>query len=469
VNLSRILITSLLLSLFSLDAQAQTAAVNGSTVYQTMDGFGGENGGPWSWASSPFNWNSMTSSQVATLFSTTPGTGIGLSVYRSDDIDALGNSPQLPPDIVSAKLSIAQGAALELQNQSPPSFMKYSGNWGDGTMNPGGHTCLTVSYSTYAAYLVSMIQLYQTNGLPVTYFDVQGEPNDAGSANTNGFGACAMDGTGVDGVVTALGAALASAGLSPKVMIASAFDYAASASYFDTCLNDSACNPYVSIYSGHGYGYPDTPVAPGTGGYPALSSGKHLWLSETADQSTPYNSTMSAALTMAENMQSFLNIGQVSEYLWWEDGYLDTGDCANCGLIGTDASGNLTYAKRYYAYGNFSLFIRPGWVEIGATYQPQSGVQVTAFKNPSTGAFAIVAVNSNSGSVSQPFTLSGLSASSVTPYITDPSNNLGAQSNITISGSAFTANLTSTSVTTFVGSGNPTPGVPTGLNASIIQ
>jgi O-glycosyl hydrolase len=431
---------------------AQTAAINGSTTYQTIDGFGGENGGPWSWASSPFNWNSMTSGQVATFFSPTPGTGIGLSVYRSDDIDASGTSPQLPPDIASAKLAIADGAVLELQNQSPPSFMKVSGNWGDGTQS--GTTCLTASPATYAAYLVSLVQLYNSNGLPVTYFDVQGEPNDSGSANSNGFGACGMNGAGVDAVTTAIGSAFAANGLgSVKIMIASAFDYANSASYFDTCLADSGCDPYVSIYSGHGYGYPDNPVAPGSGGYPALSTGKHLWLSETADNGGSFDASMTAGLVLAQNMQAFLSVGQVSEYQYWENGYInDGGACQDCQLMDQ----TFTPTKRFYVTGNFSLFVRPGWQMIGATYQPQSNVQITAFKNPSTGSFAIVAVNANSGSVSQPFTLSGLSATSVTPYITDSGHNLAAQSNITVSGSAFTASLGADSVTTFVSNSSVT-------------
>ena len=457
MNLSIIIKAALPVFLFPFNLQAQTASVDASTAHQTIDGFGGENGGPWSWASSPVNWNTLTSEQADTLFS--PTSGIGISIYRSDSVD--GSSPTLPPDIASAQLAVARGAALELSLQSPPSSMKYSGNFGDGTAGASG-SCLSVSNSTYAAYVVSLIQLIQTKGITVSWLDVQNEPNIAGSASTSGFGACAASGAALDALVKVLGPAMQSAGLSTKIILGSAFNYANSVNYFGPCTSDPSCSPYVSVVAGHGYGYPNTPALYSV-------SGVHFWEGETADQSTPFDPNMDSAIAMAKNMQAFLHTGEVSSYNWWELGYINTGNCANCSLIGNDGSGNLTYTKRFYAFGNYSKFIRPGWVEIAATDTPQSGVYVTAFRNQSSNAFAIVAVNSNSSSVSQPFNLSGLSAPSVTPYVTDPNNNLASQSPITVSNNSFTTTLTASSVTTFVGGGNPAPGTPTGLNATIVR
>ncbi len=453
MNLRQMVLAFFPFILFTLNLQAQTVAVNGNTVYQTMDGFGGENGGPWAYAIG----NTMTAAQANLLFSTTPGTGIGISLYRTDSVD--GTSSTAFPDIQAMQAAVAQGASVELAMQSPPSSMKYSGNYGDGTAGASG-SCLSASYSTYAAYIVGVVQNLQSNGVPVAALDVQNEPNEVGGNTTppNGFGSCIWTGATLDAFVKVLGPALSSAGLSPKVMLGSAFSYANSENYFGPCVSDPSCDQYVSIVSGHGYGYPDTPVL-------YTASGKHFWLSETGDGSTPFDPNMDSAVTMAQNIAAFLSIAQVSTYEWWELAYPNTGNCANCSLV--DQNFNTT--KRYYAFGNFSLFVRPGWVEIGATYQPQSGVQVTAFENESTGAFAIVVVNGNGGSVSQQFTLTGLSASSVTPYVTDPNNNLAPQTAITITSNAFTATLTATSVTTFVGGGHPTPGVPTGLSASTVQ
>ena len=427
----------------------QASVVNGSTVFQTIDGFGGENGGPWGWASSPFNWNAMPTGTADQLFS--PSAGIGLSVYRSDQAD--GTSSTLPPDLASMRLAYARGAQIELTMQSPPSSMKYSGNFGDGTPGASG-SCLSASPATYATYIAQLIQNIQTAGaLTVSWVDVQNEPN-ATVLESSGFGACQWTGAALDTMVQALHTALVTAGLSTKVILGSAFNYANSANYFGPCIGDSACQSLVSVVSGHGYGYPDlSAVVPGTGGYPALSAGYHMWLGETADQSTTFNGGMLdtagayGGLTLAQNIDLFLSTAQVSSYNYWELGYISNGgSCQNCQLI--DQSGTVT--RRYYVMGNWAKFVRPGQVEISATHSPQAGVLVTAFKNTSTGAFEIVAINTTGTAVSQPFTLQNLSAASVTPWLTDPSNGLVQQANITISSGSFTTNLTPNSVTTFV-------------------
>ena len=435
--------------------RAQTATINGGTALQAIDGFGGESGGPMPWTSSPYNWNAIDSTTASAMFS--PTAGIGISIYRTGNVD--GTSSTLPPDMTSLTEAYGLGAKIELDLSSPPASMKYSGTFYDGT--PGGSgSCLSASNSTYATYVTQLIQNIQSSGsVVVSWVGVQNEPNSYGTTPNNGQGSCGWDAAALDSFTTVLGPALSAAGLSTKIILGEAFDYANSPNYFGTCIADSSCKGYVSVVSGHGYGYPDTPVAPGSGGYPALSAGYHLWQGETSDNgASSFNSGMTdsggstGGLTMAENIDSFLYTGQVSSYNWWELGYISNGGtCQNCNLIGnTGDVSTLVFSKRFYAFGNWSKFVRPGQVEISATHNPQSGVTVTAFKNSGTGAFEIVAVNSNSGSVSQPFSLSSLTAASVTPYITDASNNLAAQSNISISASTFTATLTGSSVTTFV-------------------
>jgi glucuronoarabinoxylan endo-1,4-beta-xylanase len=433
---------------------AQAASINAGSVYQTIDGFGGENGGPWNWASGPLDWNNLTSSQADALFS--PTAGIGVSVYRSDNQD--GPASTLPPDMASMEAAYARGAQIELTMAGPPSSMKYSGSFADGTPGASG-SCVSVPWSTYANYIVQYIQNVQSNGnLTVSWIDVQNEPNSS-VLQSDGFGSCQYTGAALDSLVTALGPALKSAGLSTKIILGSAFSYANSASYFGACISDSGCAPYVSVVSGHGYGYPDSPLL-----YNA--PGKRFWMGETSPNAdTSFDANMDSALGMAQNMHSFLVNGQVSSYNWWELGYISNGGyCVDCQLIDQ----NWTLTKRYYAFGNFSKFIRPGMVMIGATNNPQSGVYVSAYLNQANGAFAIVAVNTNGGSISQTFNLGGLSAGSVTPYITDPSNNLASQSSIAVSGNSFTATLTSSSVTTFVAASKG-PAAPSNLTGTVVQ
>lgn len=444
---------------------AQTATINAGTVHQTMDGFGGQT---WLYA------DSLTGSNADLFFSQTAG--IGLEFVRTANTWDGGI-----PDLTTLQLAVARGAKVELGLQSPPCNLKHSsvdlgencsqsGDSGtqptafqDGTAGSNGNCFANGlsldgsggAYQQYATYIVNLINTYQnsTNNVPIAYLDVQNESNIGSSS----LGACLWGNGSLfdDFVKNYLGPALSTAGLHPTVMLGSLSDW--SGDVTTTCLSDSACAQYVGIAANHGYPYPTSPSAYTLG----TTGGRHLWLSETSD-SSGYDSSMTSALEMAQNIHQFLTIANVSAYEWWELAYQSSS--GNFGL--TDQSYETT--KRFWATGNWSKFVRSGWAMIGATANPQSGVYVTAFKDPSSGNFAIVVINTNSGSVSQPFSLSGLSTSSVIPYITDPDNNLASQPEVSVTDSSFTATLTASSVTTFVATAaGPAP--PVDLTGTVVQ
>lgn len=84
-------------------------------------------------------------------------------------------------------------------------------------------------------------------------------------------------------------------------------------------------------------------------------------------------------------------------------------------------------AKRAYMLGRWSRFVRPGFVEIGAT--SRGFPLATAFKNVSTGNFATVVVNTSRNAVcNQSFAFSGFtSAAAITPCLTDATHNIAAE------------------------------------------
>jgi glucuronoarabinoxylan endo-1,4-beta-xylanase len=457
----------LVLLSFSLAAQAQTgpptATVNWTDVHQTMDGFGGQT---WNYA------NTLTSAQADLFFS--PTAGIGMAYVRT--ANTFNGSI---PDLVTLQAAVARGALVELSLQSPPCTLKHSSvelseactnpsNTGsafrDGSTSSNG-TCFTssrslaTSYTSYATYIVNYINTLQNspNNIPIAVLDVQNEPN----ASPSSLGACLWgSGSNFDTFVgTYLGPALATAGLHPKVMLGSAFNWFGS-DFSTACLNNATCAQYVSIAAGHGYGYPFTPSAYSLG----TSSGRHLWMSETANQSGTYDGTIADGLTLAKNINDFLTVANVSGYEYWELAYNTAGSCPNCGL--TDPSFNPS--KRFYAEGNWSKFIRPGWVRIGATANPVGGVYVSAYKDPSSGNFAIVAINENGTDAPLDFVLNGFTGSSVTPWVTSASLDLAQQTSISAGGGAFSGTLLASSVTTFVSKLSSTPvAPPTNLNAIV--
>jgi glucuronoarabinoxylan endo-1,4-beta-xylanase len=115
-------------------------------------------------------------------------------------------------------------------------------------------------------------------------------------------------------------------------------------------------------------------------------------------------------------------------------------------------------SKRGAMMAHFARFVRPGYVRIDATANPASNVYVSAYRNGNT--VVIVAVNKNTSSVSQQFTLAGVAGSgSVANWLTDASRNVAQQSALTMSNGSVTVTLPARSVMTFVTSvsGTTTP------------
>jgi glucuronoarabinoxylan endo-1,4-beta-xylanase len=106
-------------------------------------------------------------------------------------------------------------------------------------------------------------------------------------------------------------------------------------------------------------------------------------------------------------------------------------------------------SKRGAMMTHFARFIRPGYVRIDATANPASNVYVSAYLSGNT--VVIVAINKNTSSVSQQFTLSNTTASgSVSNWLSDGSRNVAPQGALGMSNGSLTVTLPARSATTFV-------------------
>jgi len=166
-----------------------------------------------------------------------------------------------------------------------------------------------------------------------------------------------------------------------------------------------------------------------------------------------WDPSIADGLVWARSIHDYLTISNVSLWNYWELADCcptETGAPFNDGLTLADLS---TTSKRFYVVGNWSKFVRAGWVRIGATANPVTGVFVTAFNQSSSGGFAIIAINNNSSKTSVTFSLSGFptSPSSVTPWITSSTLSLAQQSNVSVSDGSFTYTLPAYSITSFIG------------------
>ncbi len=107
-----------------------------------------------------------------------------------------------------------------------------------------------------------------------------------------------------------------------------------------------------------------------------------------------------------------------------------------------------TMSKRGAMMSHFSKYVRPGYVRVDATKNPNTNVYISAYKGDNK--VVIVAINKGTATVSQRFVLQSGSVSGLSTWVTDSSRNLAAGT-VNASGSSFTAQLPAQSVTTFVG------------------
>ncbi len=195
------------------------------------------------------------------------------------------------------------------------------------------------------------------------------------------------------------------------------------------------------------------------GGYsssPLDTKGKPLIQGSVTDDNTDYS--IADGIRWAENIYGHMTDAQSAAWLWWWATQPSGGEL----LIIMDPNVSTTEfrtTKRLYTIGNYSKFVRPGYVRIGVAGAPAEGVQVSAYKDPSTGDFAIIAINQNRADVPLTMSFIGFAAGAVTPWITSASRNLAPQPALN-AGDGVRATLPAQSVTTFVGmagSASPSP------------
>jgi glucuronoarabinoxylan endo-1,4-beta-xylanase len=471
MNLFRVLVSFLFVLAFSWTVQAQTATVTWGNTHQTIDGFGA-----YSDEQSIF-----TSAQADQLFSITANPGAGLSLLRTQVPN--GDSTQ-PGDCTSVgtgcsrtvtnlQMAVARGARVWAASWSPPASMKSNGSVICNNNNTGASSLNASSYQAFANWQSNYIGSLSLLGISLYAISPQNEPDycptyyEGASMSAAQFDTYVKDN---------LGPTMAAAGqTSTLILMPETSDCANLAGHADTAFTDSAAMAYLGIAACHDYDYDAS-----TGGKQinlsqsaysdASNHGKKYWETEVfgqvAGNSGSYDPSITDALAWAQQIHNWMTVANANAWHWWT---VFAGGSDNESLYGTDRT---TPAKRLWAIGNFSRFVRPGFVRIDATSAPQSGVLVSAYKQISSGNFAIVVINRNASSVSQEFSLAGFTSSSVTPWITSASLNLSQQSSVSVSESSFTFTLPADSITTFVGvagngATNTTPNPPSNLKAVV--
>ena len=146
-------------------------------------------------------------------------------------------------------------------------------------------------------------------------------------------------------------------------------------------------------------------------------------------------------------IHSALTVGEASAWLyWWYEAYYQDD---NEGLALT--KGGSTTAKRYFALGNYSKFIRPGYLAVELTGNDSADVLLSAYKSADSATVVIVAVNKGSAAASPTIGFAGGTApTSCIPTVTSASDNLRDGTAVTVTAGALMTSLASKTITTYV-------------------
>ncbi len=319
---------------------------------------------------------------------------------------------------------------------SAPGFMKTNGsaiNGGTVCREPGA-SCKSGDWrQAYASYLVRYAKDYAAAGVPLSYVGPENEAN-----LSVGQDSMIMSPAQTANFMAVLGTTLARSGLSTRAECCASVGWGYAQQYATAIEDDKAADAATALFTSHGYF-----VAPGS---PLRGWAKPVWETEWAPFDTgPFDpawddGSLLSGFTWAQDIYTGLTKANLSAflYLWGANTSTTTITGPNTGLVYVKGNAVAT-SGRLWAFASYSRFVRPGAVRIGTTTSDAS-LEVSAFRN-ADGSMAVVVLNSAHSAQVATFSLRGLSAAHVTPYLTDATHDLSAQAPVAVTHGTFTATL----------------------------
>jgi glucuronoarabinoxylan endo-1,4-beta-xylanase len=394
--MSRKLLFIVLISVLCIQTKAQVAVtIDFSAVKQVIDGFG---------ASTAWH-GAISSAEADASFGNDNTNQMGLSILRVC-ISPGGTSTNTSwnAEKSNAQMAKARGAKVLATPWSPPATMKTNSNTIGGELLPA-------SYAAYAAHLKSFCT-YLGN---VDVVSIQNEPNI-----TVSYESCTWSPTQILNFCINNASSIGTPVMAPEA-------YNFDSKFADPILSNPTSTANIDYIGGHLYGT-------STRSYPlATTLGKKLWMTEYYLNPD----SMGTCMTMAKDILDCL-YGNMNAYVWW---YLRT---PGCNLINTGGALKL----KGYTMGQFSKFIRPGYVRVNGSYNSNPNIYTVAFKG--TSQDVIVVLNLNRVVKKQVFNLRNANIESATKFVTSATKRITNDGTIACTSNSFTDDLEARSVTTYV-------------------
>jgi glucosylceramidase len=298
---------------------------------------------------------------------------------------------------VQAAQAVKPGIRFWASPWTPPTWMKQGPFSADKTVSPfDGGTMKgdAATMEAFAQYLIAFVQAYALQGISIEAISAQNEPNYTGTYPTCGWSPAPY----TTFIGQYLGPAIASAGLTTKIMLGTFNGGGSDRSIVGSVMGDAAARSYIKVL-GYQWGMQSD-----------VAGAKHydlpVWQTEHKCGNYPWTTPFDAS--MAPNDQAYaveswglirdwIKAG-VTAYSAWNM-VLDTVGVGNDStriwpqdaLLVVDTSANkLIVTPAYYVFRHLSQFVAPG-AKVLAT----SGGDALSFKNPDG---SLVAVMHNAGS-----------------------------------------------------------------------
>jgi O-glycosyl hydrolase len=367
------------------------AVINVGKTNQVIDGFGGSSA-----------WSGQLSTAVLDALYKNGNNQLGLSIIRL----RIDPNKAWTDEKANAKNAKARGATVFATPWSPPKSMKTNND-----LNNGGEIKST-EWGNYALYLNEFIDYV---GSDLDIISLQNEPDWQPN-----YESCKWSATQFHDFCKNYAGTLKRPVMFPESL---GYNWALS----DPTLDDAAAAKNVSYIGGHLYGAQPKSYTK------ALNLGKHVWMTEWYNNDLTANGLMIYSKLILDCMyQNF------SAYVYW---WMTQSD----GIISPTG----TLKKNGYILGQFAKYIRPGYYRVDATYNPQSGVYVVAFKGANK--FVTVVVNNSTSAKTQQFTVQNGSVTTLSKTTTSLSKDLANDGTVTVTNGTFSSTLDAQSITTFVG------------------
>jgi O-glycosyl hydrolase len=402
-------------------AGTATVRIDWNDTQQTIDGFGTSQGAGYA----PYlkGWPEAQSSQIMDL-AFSQEKGIGLTIFRS----------QIPPELEPSKgvwddnadfaqvwmmqEAVKRGPVKLIATvASPPAWMKSNGSIFRGELG-------AAHYQDFADYLSRYTREYAAkHGVNIYALSMTNEPDTIFGPDEDAWATCAWSPEQIELFLRMhLGPTFARDQIASKVIGPEPANWDEVDSFMSATYGNPSALARVDIVAGHLYG-----GVPSRRHQQALDHGKPIWQTEASMSHDAWG--IDGALSWAKTIHDSLTGAQVSAWIWW--GLALWGDnppdepSQDQFLIGLNF-GDHSYkvSKTLWALGNFSKFIRPGFVRLGTTTSNAPMLHASAYKDPTNGQLVIVVINRNASSQKVRFDSVGFSAGDLTPYVTSRTRNL---------------------------------------------